>query len=186
MEWTPPGGIDVPWWRVLKHRYGGERPWEECHGRSPMRSAEYPESLARSGSGRNRPSRWQIRDSPGCPTGRHQRKSGSGLPRGRWRPRPRRSQRIVGFGIGHGRTCSRGGCPPEDGPLASDFARFRAPIKHLSRSRAAGPRLLGWPIFELRKPRYREGQFSHDRSFFAQYAWPVQHNVDKDGRCCDG
>lgn len=29
MGWTPPGGIDVPWWRVLKHRYGRKRPWVE-------------------------------------------------------------------------------------------------------------------------------------------------------------
>lgn len=29
MGWTSPGGIDVPWWLVLKHRYRGERPWEK-------------------------------------------------------------------------------------------------------------------------------------------------------------
>jgi hypothetical protein len=40
MGWTPPGGIDVPRWRVLKHRYGGERPWERLA--SSARICEVP------------------------------------------------------------------------------------------------------------------------------------------------
>ena len=132
MGWTPPGGIDVPWWRVLKHRYGGERPPHRLPSHGPLRTGSVL-SVAPHSTARHLPQRAHRVVSPSShrdPPG----KTALAAPHGRDRTHP------VACRVASGKTpCGQDRTPVaaahEAGPRPPRVARWG----HLARTRPARP-----------------------------------------------